>query len=153
MMTFERGNPMPFGATVKSDGINFAVFSRNATKVKLLFFENPNDDHPSSVFEFDPGENRTGDVWHVFVRNAKNGTLLQECRLAGKQDFSLRLSSFEQAFEICFFQGNGTGAAVGAEVRLFGLEPLADELERVFPRKVLAGAYGCGAGMVYPHRV
>lgn len=74
-MTFERGKPMPFGATVKSDGINFAVFSRNATKVKLLFFENPEDDHPASVFEFDPNENRTGDVWHVFVRNAQNGTL------------------------------------------------------------------------------
>ena len=85
--------------------------------------------------------------------HAKNGTLLQECRLAGKKDFSLRLSSFEQAFEVCLFQGHGTGAAVGAEVGLFGLQPLADELESILSREVLAGSYGRGAGMVYPHRV
>ena len=85
--------------------------------------------------------------------HAKSGILLQECRFGEVKGFCLSLSSFEQAFKVRFFQGHGAGAAVGAEVGLFGLQPLADELERVFPGEVLAGAYGCGAGMVYPHRV
>ena len=85
------------------------------------------------------------------VFHAKNGTLVQECRLGGMEGFCLCLFSFEQAFEVSFFQGHGTGAAVGAEVGLFCLQPLADELERVFPGEVLACAYGCGAGVVYPH--
>ena len=87
------------------------------------------------------------------VFHAKNGTLLQECRLGGMEGFCLRLFSFEQAFEVGFVQRHCTGAAVGAEVGLFCLQPLADEFERVLPREVLAGAYGRGAGMVYPHRV
>ena len=87
------------------------------------------------------------------VFHAKNGTLLQERRFGEKKGFRLSLFSFEQTFEISFFQGHGTGAAVGAEVGFFGLQPLADELQRVLPREVLAGAYGRGAGMVYPYRV
>ena len=87
------------------------------------------------------------------VFHAKNGTLLQERRFGEKKGFCLRLFSFEQAFEVGFVQRHCTGAAVGAEVGLFCLQPLADELEGVFPREVLSGAYGRGAGMVYPYRV
>ena len=35
---FERGHPLPFGATVARGGINFAIFSRHATAVTLLLF-------------------------------------------------------------------------------------------------------------------
>ncbi len=33
-----RGRPMPLGATIKREGINFAVFSRHATEVSLVLF-------------------------------------------------------------------------------------------------------------------
>ena len=36
--SFERGHPLPFGATVERGGINFAIFSRHATAVTLVLF-------------------------------------------------------------------------------------------------------------------
>ena len=36
--TFERGRPSPLGATVDDGGVNFAVYSEDATRVELLLF-------------------------------------------------------------------------------------------------------------------
>lgn len=69
------GNPMPLGASVVNGGVNFAVFSRNATRVILEFFKNSEDCEPYAQIEFDPEVNRTGDVWHVFVPGIKPGDL------------------------------------------------------------------------------
>lgn len=67
------GRPLPFGATVHPDGVQFAVFSRNATAVFLDIFAAPDDAEPAFEYRFDPSLNRTGDVWHVFVVGLKPG--------------------------------------------------------------------------------
>ncbi len=37
------GTPHPFGATVDDEGVNFAIYSANATAIQLLLFNNPSD--------------------------------------------------------------------------------------------------------------
>lgn len=74
-LEFLPGLPSPFGARYSSDGVNFAVFSRNATAVTLELFENETDDIPLKSFAFDTIKNKTGDVWHVFVKGLKAHSL------------------------------------------------------------------------------
>jgi glycogen operon protein len=69
------GRPYPLGATVVEGGINFAVFSRNATAVYLELFDHPDDRRPVRTLALDPLRNRTGDVWHAFVPGLCSGQL------------------------------------------------------------------------------
>lgn len=61
-----RGHPLPLGATLMRGGINFAVFSKNATDVTLVICV-PGSGEPLVEFPLDPKYNRTGDVWHAFI--------------------------------------------------------------------------------------
>ncbi len=63
---FTRGHPLPLGASLKRGGINFAIFSRHATRVTLVIFL-PGDLEPILELPLDPRYNRTGDIWHAFV--------------------------------------------------------------------------------------
>lgn len=67
------GIPAPYGATQLGEGVNFALFSRNATRVFLDLYQNPSDSSPQRVIELDPVHHRTGDVWHVWVRGIPLG--------------------------------------------------------------------------------
>jgi isoamylase len=69
------GSPMPWGARQDADGVNFALFSRNATRVRLEFYRNPDDHSPSRIIDLDPARHRTGDIWHVWVRGIPEGQL------------------------------------------------------------------------------
>lgn len=69
------GNPNSLGAQLSSEGVNFAVFSRNASSVSLYFFKDQKDSTPYMIVKFDPKVNRTGDIWHVFVKGLKAGAL------------------------------------------------------------------------------
>ena len=69
------GRPYPLGATVTPNGINFALFSRHATRIYLELFREPDDREAWSSIELDPLRNRTGDVWHVFAHNLHHGQL------------------------------------------------------------------------------
>ncbi|WP_288303441.1 glycogen debranching protein GlgX [uncultured Treponema sp.] len=69
------GTPLPLGASVAEGGVNFSVFSRNATKVFLEFYSASEDSEPYAQVEFSPSENRTGDIWHAFVPGIKPGSL------------------------------------------------------------------------------
>ena len=60
------GQPLPLGATVTPEGVNFAVFSRNATSITLVLFEKANSE-PTGEITLDPRINRTGDIWHILV--------------------------------------------------------------------------------------
>src|SRR5450631_3199710 len=71
----QAGESSPLGISVQEDGINFAIFSQNATRVRLEFFNKPEDKSPSSAIDLDPKFNRTGDVWHVWVKGIKSGQL------------------------------------------------------------------------------
>jgi glycogen operon protein len=55
------------GATVHPNGVNFSVFSKNATRVDLLLFDDPDSERPARVIPLDPNGHRTYHYWHVFV--------------------------------------------------------------------------------------
>ena len=69
------GRPAPLGATVTPDGVNFSIFSRKATTVDLLLFNQESDEEPADVIRIDPVTNRTYHYWHVFVPNVRAGQL------------------------------------------------------------------------------
>src|SRR5262245_34496920 len=73
-LVLSRGACRPLGATVRPDGVNFAVFSRHAHAVHLVLFEEGQDD-PFAELPLDPALNRTGDVWHLCVHGLKPGVL------------------------------------------------------------------------------
>ncbi|MGB3209734.1 MAG: glycogen debranching protein GlgX [Desulforhopalus sp.] len=65
----KRGYPLPGGVTRLEEGINFAIFSRHATRVTLVIDHWPKGATlPARLeFELDPNENRTGDMWHILL--------------------------------------------------------------------------------------
>ena len=69
------GAPLPLGVQRRSDGVNFALFSRNATGVRLELFDQPGDGEPARTIELDPVTNHTGDVWHVWLEGIEAGQL------------------------------------------------------------------------------
>ena len=72
----QAGNPLPIGgAHEQAGGVNFVLFSRHATGVRLEFYQNPDDSSPSRTIDLDPVCHRTGDIWHVWVRGIAAGQL------------------------------------------------------------------------------
>ncbi len=69
------GTSAPLGASIKPDGVNFSLYSREATAVELLFFDHDDSPQPSRVVSFDPQRNRTNDYWHAFVPGVRHGQL------------------------------------------------------------------------------
>jgi glycogen operon protein len=69
------GRSAPLGATVSSDGVNFSLYSRDASGIELLFFDREDDGRPSHVIRLDPAVNRTYHYWHVFVPDLQVGQL------------------------------------------------------------------------------
>ncbi len=69
------GQSSPLGATVRADGVNFSVYSRNASSIELLFFERVDDAKPARVIDIDSVTNRTYHYWHVFVPEAQAGQI------------------------------------------------------------------------------
>jgi len=70
------GYPLPIGGThQQGDGVNFVLFSRHATSVRLEFYKDPDDSSPTRIIDLDPVCHRTGDVWHVWVRGVSVGQL------------------------------------------------------------------------------
>jgi len=69
----EPGRAHPLGATPDKDGVNFTLFSENATGVELLLFDEHDDHEPCMTIHMDPVENRTFHFWHVYVKGLKPG--------------------------------------------------------------------------------
>ena len=67
--------PLPYGAILHDDGVQFVVFSRSATAMRVLLYDAVNDADPAEIIDFDPELNRWGDVWSVFVPGMKAGQL------------------------------------------------------------------------------
>ena len=66
------GKPSPLGATWDGLGVNFALFSRHATRVALLLFDGAMDQAPSMTIEL---PERTGPIWHGYIPNLRPGQL------------------------------------------------------------------------------
>ncbi len=62
--------PNPLGATWNGRGVNFALFSANATKVELCLYE---DDGATEIERVTLPE-YTDEVWHGFLPDARPGT-------------------------------------------------------------------------------
>ena len=69
------GSSFPLGATVAGDGVNFSVYSKNASKVELLFFDSVDAARPSHILSLDRQRNRTYHYWHAFVPQILPGQL------------------------------------------------------------------------------
>ncbi len=65
--------PVPYGAHVVKDGVQFTLFSRSATRVWLMIFDQADAAAPIEEFELTPRQNRIGDVWHIHLRRVKAG--------------------------------------------------------------------------------
>ena len=75
LATLRFSHPVPFGAILHDGGVQFVVFSRRATAMRVLLYERPDDPEPAEVVEFDPDLNRWGDIWSVFVPGVGPGQL------------------------------------------------------------------------------
>jgi glycogen operon protein len=72
----QAGNPLPIGGThPQGDGVNFVLFSRHATLVRLELYQHPDDSAPTRIIDLDPRTHRTGDIWHIWVRGIAVGQL------------------------------------------------------------------------------
>lgn len=69
----EPGRSFPVGASVTPKGINFCLFSKNATAVELLLFDRPDAPEPSHVLRFEGNSHRTHFYWHAFVPGLEAG--------------------------------------------------------------------------------
>ena len=66
------GNPYPLGATWDGEGVNFALFSENATKVELCLFDR-NEDAVESARIVMPTRHEL--VWHAYLPDVRPGQL------------------------------------------------------------------------------
>src|SRR5215212_11435535 len=62
------GSPFPLGATWDGEGVNFAIFSENATAIDLCLFDSKSEKR-IRIREID------NHIWHVYVPNIKPGQL------------------------------------------------------------------------------
>src|SRR6266478_3077607 len=69
------GRTSPLGATVLPGGVNFSIYSRNASSVELLLFNREDDIQPERMITIDPTTDRTYHYWHVFVPDVRPGQL------------------------------------------------------------------------------
>jgi isoamylase len=74
-MVDQTGWSFPLGATVFADGVNFSVFSREASRVELLLFDNAAAAPPARVIELDARRHRTYHYWHTFVPDIRPGQI------------------------------------------------------------------------------
>jgi len=73
-LTAETGKALPLGASLTHGGVNFAIFSRNATAVTLIIFESADKDCSWVEIPLDKREHKTGNIWHCFVKGLEAGT-------------------------------------------------------------------------------
>jgi isoamylase len=67
------GRHVPPGPQSDAGGVNFSIFSRDATAVELRLFEPADSIMPFQVIALDPEVNRTFFFWHVYVEGLGPG--------------------------------------------------------------------------------
>ncbi len=67
------GKPFPLGATPGPGGVNFSVWSRDATSMELLLFDAADSPRPSRVIRLRRDRHRTYHYWHVLVPGLGTG--------------------------------------------------------------------------------
>jgi isoamylase len=69
------GSSSPLGASIVKGGVNFSVFSRNASWIELLLFDGADDRRPSRTIHIDPATSRDYNYWHTFVPGMTAGQI------------------------------------------------------------------------------
>jgi glycogen operon protein len=64
------GQPYPLGATWDGEGVNFALFSENATGVELCLFNHEDDATESAKIQI---REQTDQVWHCYLPDVRPG--------------------------------------------------------------------------------
>ena len=87
--TVTKGTHYPLGATLTADGVNFAVYSQQATDVFLLLFDKADGD-PTDVIRL---PERDKFIWHAHVKGVKAGQLYgYKVRGEYRPEFGLRFN-------------------------------------------------------------
>ncbi len=68
------GSPYPVGSRLKTNGVNFSIFSRHATEVELLLFERSDSQEPFQIIALHTEFNKTFYSWHVYLHDLPAGT-------------------------------------------------------------------------------
>src|SRR5438132_248306 len=71
-MKIWQGRPYPLGATWDGMGVNFALFSENATGVELCLYRRPDDAEAAEQIQI---RERTNQVWHCYLPEVRPGQL------------------------------------------------------------------------------
>ena len=79
------GNSYPLGATVDGKGVNFCLYSQQATGVDLLLYAGPEAPYPEHTIHLDPRYHRSFNYWHAFVKGIKAGQVYAY-RVTGPND-------------------------------------------------------------------
>lgn len=66
------GKPFPLGSTWDGNGVNFTLYSENATAVELCLFDSENEDRESLKFNI---TEQTDFNWHIYVQGLQPGQL------------------------------------------------------------------------------
>jgi isoamylase len=66
---FWPGRPSPLGAVWDGDGVNFTLFSENATLVELCLFDSVQDTTESARLAL---PEKTNQVWHGYLHGANH---------------------------------------------------------------------------------
>jgi glycogen operon protein len=66
---------LPYGAILHEGGVQFVVFSRSATAMRLLLYDNVEATEPAEIISFDRDTDRWGDVWSIYIPGVGPGQL------------------------------------------------------------------------------
>ena len=69
------GHCSPLGPSIRDGGVNFSIYSRNASGLELLLFDHEDSARASRVIRLDPYINRAYHYWHVFVPDVLPGQI------------------------------------------------------------------------------
>jgi len=69
------GRGHPLGALLDGSGVQFSVVSRNATRVWLALYADPEADVPAREIALDRDRHRVGDVWSVYIEGLSAGAV------------------------------------------------------------------------------
>jgi isoamylase len=67
--------PLTYGAVHLEGGVQFRIFSRSATEMRVLLYDRVTDTEPAEIIRFDRDNDRWGDIWSMFVPGIDAGQL------------------------------------------------------------------------------
>lgn len=119
------GNCYPLGASWAEDGVNFALYTKNAGAVYLLLFDQPKG-APTDIIKL---ATRTKFIWHTFVHGLKVGQLYGY-KVSGDFDPAHSLRFNEHKLLIDPYAKALTGKVRNTDNLLLAYDPNSPERDR-----------------------